>query len=280
MKKIIAMLLAAAMTVSLAACGGASSSNTPAPAEETAQGTEEAAVETADAADPLADGVLTVGTNATFPPFEYLGDDGTPDGFDMALIKAIGEKIGVEVEIQDMEFSTLVQSIGSKIDVAIAGMTVTPERQETVDFSDAYYDAVQYVLLPVDSEIKTMDDLKGKKIAVQLGTTGNFIAEEIEGAELATYDKATDACNDLVNGRADAMIIDKNPAEVFQAKFSDVLIAVDGAQFDFEVENYAIAMPKGNTDLADKINGALQEMRDDGSFDKLVEEYITNYSAE
>jgi polar amino acid transport system substrate-binding protein len=179
-----------------------------------------------------------------------------------------------------MEFSTLVQSIGTKIDIAIAGMTVTPERQETVDFSEPYYDAVQYVLLPVDSEIKTYEDLEGKKIAVQLGTTGNFIAEEIEGAELATYDKATDACNDLVNGRADCMIIDKNPAEVFQGKFSDKLVAVDGAQFSFEVENYAIAMPKGDTELAEKINGALQELKEDGTFDQLVEEYITNYSAE
>ncbi len=275
------------MAISLAACGSSSSSGEAAPAaeetEEAVEETEEAAEETEEAAEaegPLADGVLTVGTNATFPPFEYLGDDGTPDGFDMALIKAIGEKIGVEVEIQDMEFSTLVQSIGTKIDIAIAGMTVTPERQETVDFSEPYYDAVQYVLLPVDSEIRTYEDLEGKKIAVQLGTTGNFIAEEIEGAELATYDKATDACNDLVNGRADCMIIDKNPAEVFQGKFSDKLVAVDGAQFSFEVENYAIAMPKGDTELAEKINGALQELKEDGTFDQLVEDYITNYSAE
>ncbi len=107
----------------------------------------------ADGEDPLADGVLTVGTNAEFPPFEYVGDDGEPDGFDIALIKAIGEKLGVDVEVENMEFDSLVASIGSKIDVAIAGMTVTDERKNMVDFSDSYYQAVQYVLVPKETDI-------------------------------------------------------------------------------------------------------------------------------
>ncbi|MDE7014341.1 MAG: basic amino acid ABC transporter substrate-binding protein [Kineothrix sp.] len=222
----------------------------------------------------MADGVLNVGTNAEFPPFEYVDDNGEPDGFDIALIKAIGEKLGVEVQVENMEFSALVASIGGKIDVAIAGMTVTDERKETVDFSDSYYTAVQYVILPKDSEIAAAADLEGKAIGVQLGTTGDFIAEEIAGAEVAQYNKALDAVNDLVNGRLDCVIVDKNPALVFQSKFEDQVKAVDGAQFDFEAEEYAIAIPKGDTVLAEQINAALKEMMDDGTFDELVKEYI------
>ena len=168
--KIISVVLVAMMMVaSLAGCGNSSSS------KET----------------------LVVGTNAAFPPFEYIGDDGNPDGFDVALIKAIGEKIGMDVQIQDMEFDSLVSSIGGKIDVAIAGMTVTEERQKTVDFSDPYYEAVQAVIVPKGSSIATAEDLKNCKIGVQLGTTGEFIADEIEGAEVSAYNKAIDAVNDL-----------------------------------------------------------------------------------
>ena len=217
---------------------------------------------------------LTVGTNAAFPPFEYIGDDGKPDGFDIALIKAIGEKAGFEVEIQDMEFDSLVSSIGNKIDVAIAGMTVTDERKQTVDFSDSYYEAVQDVIVPKGSAIATADDLKGLKIGVQLGTTGEFIADEIEGAEVAAYNKAVDAVNDLNNGRVDCVIVDKNPAEVFGAQFPDKVDVLPGTNFDFEPENYAIALPKGNTELAEKINTALKELKEDGTYDALVKKYI------
>ena len=219
-------------------------------------------------------GTLTVGTNAAFPPFEYIGDDGNPDGFDVALIKAIGEKMGMKVVIQDMEFDSLVSSIGGKIDVAIAGMTVTEERKATVDFSDSYYEAVQSVIVPKGSTIATAEDLKNLKIGVQLGTTGEFIADEIEGASVSAYNKAVDAVNDLNNGRVDCVIVDKNPAEVFGAQFSDNVDVIDGSAFDFEPEYYAIALPKGNEDLAAKINNALNELKADGTYDALVKQYI------
>lgn len=245
MKKIIALLLAAVMCMSvLTAC--------------------------ADAKD---DETLVVGTNAAFPPFEYLGDDGKPDGFDIALINAVGEKIGMKVEVQDMEFDSLVTAIGSKIDVAIAGMTITEDRLKTVDFSEPYYDAVQYVLVPAGSKIAAAADLENKKIGVQLGTTGNFIADEIAGATVQTYNKAVDAVNDMINGRVDLVIIDKNPALVFVSKYPEQVVALDGDQFGFEIEQYAIALPKGS-DLAEKINKALADLKADGTFDALVAQYI------
>ena len=222
----------------------------------------------------LADGVLTVGTNAEFPPFEYLGDNGEPDGFDMALIKAIGEELGVEVVVENMEFDSLVSAIGSKIDVAIAGMTVTDERKQSVDFSESYYNAVQHVLVPIDSTIATYDDLKGKTIGCQLGTTGDFIIEEIEGATSQQYNKAVDAVNDLANGRLDAVIIDSNPAGVFASKYPDKIKDLDGADFDFEIEEYAIALPKGDTALQEAVNVAIKKLKDNGTFDKLVDQYM------
>ena len=201
--------------------------------------------------------------------------DGEPDGFDIALIKAIGEKLGVEVTVENMEFASLVSSIGSKIDVSIAGMTVTDERKESVDFSEPYYEAVQYVILPADSEAATAADLTGMTIGVQLGTTGDFIAtDDVEGSVVQQYNKGVDAVNDLINGRVDCVIIDKNPALVFESKFEGQIKAVDGAQFEFGAEEYAIALPKGDTALAAQINSALEEIKADGTFDELVKTYI------
>lgn len=290
MKKLLAMAMVMALTVSaLTGCGSSAETAAEAPeaVSEPAEEPEEESVEEeaepeteAEADDSEAEAAgatgdtLTVGTNAEFPPFEYVNDDGEPDGFDIALIKAIGEKLGKEVTVENMEFASLVSSIGTKIDVAIAGMTVTEERQQMVDFSDSYYEALQYVVVLADSGIKAAADLEGKNLGVQLGTTGDFIAEEIEGATVSQYNKAVDAVNDLINGRVDAVIIDKNPALVFENKFEGQVVALDGADFEFEPEEYAIALPKGDTELAGQINGALAELKADGTFDELVKEYI------
>jgi len=224
-------------------------------------------------ASTIEENVLIVGTNAEFPPFEYLGDDGEPDGFDIALIKEIGEEMGMEVRIENMEFNSLVAAIGSKIDASIAGMTVTPEREEKVDFSDTYYEAVQSVIVPVGSDIASYADLENKTIGTQLGTTGDIIAGKIAGATVQSYNKGVDAVNDLLNGRVDAVIIDTNPAEVFASKFEGQVVALDGTQFDFEPEFYAIALPKGS-ELVEKVNEALAALKADGTFDKLVKQYI------
>lgn len=247
MKKLVSVLLVAALMASvLVACGSDSNEN-----------------------------VLRVGTNAEFPPFEYVGDDGQPDGFDIALIKAIGEKMGYEVVVENMEFASLIGAIGTKIDVSIAGMTIDEERLQSVDFSDPYYDAIQYVIVPEGSDIDCAADLEGKKIGVQLGTTGDYAVEEIAGATAAQYNKGVDAVNDLLNGRVECVIIDKNPALVFASEYEGI-VALPGDQFDFGVEQYAIALPKGNTELAEKINNALKELKEDGTYDALVKQYIEN----
>ncbi len=295
MKKFLSTLLAAVMVMGLlTACGGSDASGNETQDATAPEAKEEAAPEAQEEAEPveegaeqesadagaaasevLADGVLTVGTNAEFPPFEYVDDNGEPDGFDIVLIKAIGEKLGVTVEVENMEFEALVSAIGSKIDLAIAGMTVTDERQASVDFSNPYYDALQYVIVPEGSEIASFDDLAGKNIGVQLGTTGDFIAsDDVEGANVSQYNKGVDAVNDLLNGRVDCVIIDKNPAQVFETQFSGQIKALDGAQFGFEVENYAIALPKGDAALAQQVNKALEEIKADGTFDQLVADYI------
>lgn len=281
-KATVALLLAMAMA--FAGCGAGEEEVKNADAngdggnEQTSGASTEENSDAASGGDVLADGVLNVGTNAEFPPFEFVGDNGEPDGFDIALIQAIGEQMGVDVTVENMEFDSLVASIGSKIDVAIAGMTITDERKNMVDFSDEYYEAVQYVIVPSDSEIASAEDLEGKNIGVQLGTTGDFIVEDIKDATAAQYNKAVDAVNDLRNGRVDAVIVDKNPAQVFGEQFKDEIKLFDGEspEFGFEKEYYAIALPKGDEKLMKSINDALAALKEDGTLDELVKQYIEN----
>lgn len=272
--KIAALVLSLVLVVG---CFAACDSNEDISEPDTgAEVTGEAGTTEALDSDRLADGVLTVGTNAAFPPFEYLGDDGTPDGFDIALIKLIGEKIGVEVEIVDMEFDALCTSVGNRIDVAIAGMTVDPEREKTVDFSDNYYKAIQNVLVAADNtDITDMASLAGKTIGVQLGTTGDFIAsDDVENANVRQYNSYALAVEDLKNGNVDAVIIDQNPAQVFAAENPDEVKLLGPESFGFSEEFYAIACPEGDTALVARINAALSEIQSSGEFDALVAEYI------
>lgn len=287
MKKTIATMLAVVLgVVSLTACGSSNTAATTetaqtvesaaADTETTAAETETAAAGTDAAVTTLQDGVLTVGSNLTFPPFDTVDDNGTPDGFDVKLIEAIAEKLGLTVEWQDMEFGALVAAIGTKIDCSIAAMTITDERKQTVDFADPYFDAVQYIVMKSDAEIKTADDLKGLTIGVQMGTTGDYAAQEIEGATVQAYDKAVYAVNDLLNGKVDCVIVDQGPAKVFEANNEGKVVAVSGADFGFEVEQYGIALPKGSP-LVDQFNTALKELKEDGTYDALYEEYIVGY---
>ncbi len=240
----------------------------------------------------LSDGVMTVGLNATFPPFEYVGDgtdtfdditsnEGNVTGFDVAMMNEIGKRIGVTVEIEDMDFDGIIPALGSKIDVAATGMTITDERKESVNFSDPYYDATQSVLVSEDSTIATEDDLKNASaIGVQAGTTGETVARGINDAATVSVKSFNQAVADLVNGKNDAVILDQVPAEAFATSYSGQLKVLDGSQFNFDTEQYGIAMPKDDEVMLNAINGALAAMKADGTYDTLVEQYISSYSAE
>lgn len=307
MKKALAVLLAGTMAFGLGACGSSSESTEAATTEAEAASTEVEATTEAEAASTeaaesaaadlsgskyLSDGELTVGLNATFPPFEYVGDgtdnfeavtsnENNVTGFDVAMMNEIGKRLGVSVVIEDMDFDGIVPAIGTKIDCGATGMTITDERKEAVNFSDPYYDATQAVLLPIDSEVKTEDDLKAcKAIGVQGGTTGETVARGINDGAVVSVKSFNQAVLDLVNGKDDAVVIDQVPGEAFLSQYSDKIQLVEGSTFNFDVEQYGIAMPKDDEVMLNAINGALADMKADGTYDQLLEQYVNSYEAE
>lgn len=263
MKKLAAVALAVVMSVSmLAGCG---SSNDKKSAESSTSANETATVKTAK------DGVLTMATNATFPPYEsYEGNDIV--GIDADIAKAIADKLGLKLEIQDMEFNSIITAVQSgKADLGLAGMTVTDERKQSVDFTDSYATGIQSVIVKEGSSIKSIDDLKGKKIGVQLATTGDIYAKDDFGEEnVEEYNKGADAVMALTSGKIDAVIIDNQPAKAF-VKTTDGLQILDT---DYVQEDYAAAIQKGNTDLLNAVNGALKELKEDGTIQKILDKYI------
>jgi len=211
------------------------------------------------------------GTNAAFPPFEMREGDEVI-GVDAEIAARIAEKLGVELVVEDMEFDSLMAALQSgKIDFIAAGFTIKPDREKQVLFTDTYFEAVQVIIVQKDNEeIKNADDLKGKKIGVQNGTTGDFVASEIEGAEVARYNTGIEAVLDLKNGNIDAVIIDNLPAQMLAEQNPEVKILDDKPA---ENEEYALAVRKGDTELQQIINEVLKEMKESGEIEKLVNKY-------
>ncbi len=265
MKKLAAVALTVVMAASmLAGCGSSSSSDKKA-AEASTSANGTATVKTAK------DGVLTMATNATFPPYEYYeGNDIV--GIDAEIAQAIADKMGLKLEIQDMEFNSIITAVQSgKADLGLAGMTVTDERKQSVDFSDSYATGIQSVIVKDGSSIKSIDDLKGKKIGVQLATTGDIYAKDDFGEEnVEEYNKGADAVMALTSGKIDAVIIDNQPAKSF-VETTDGLQILDT---DYVQEDYAAAIAKGNTDLLNAVNTALKELKEDGTIQKILDKYI------
>ena len=216
------------------------------------------------------EGVIRMGTNAEFPPFEYV-ENGEYAGIDVELAKAIAKELGKELVIEDMAFDALIDAVNSgKVDFIAAGMTVRPDREKNVDFSIKYYNASQTIIVKGDNEdIKTKDDLVGKKIGVQTGTTGYDLAVEIKDEVVSSYNNGLEATLDLKNGNVDAVIIDNFPAKKYVEKNPELKL-IEG---QFEEEQYAIAVKKGNKKLLDQINKALQKLMDDGTYDSILEKY-------
>lgn len=189
--------------------------------------------------------VVIMGTNAEFPPFEYRNDKGEVEGFDVAMAQEIAKELGVELQIQDMAFDSLLNALASgKIDFVAAGMTVKPDRLKNADFSIPYYKATQSIIIKKDNDsIKSLADLKGKKIGVQQGTTGDFMAtDDIEDTKVSRFKKAIDAVMDLKNGKVDAVIVDSNPAKIFVSKNDDIKL----------LATQTIIVSKGNDSIKGK----------------------------
>ena len=247
MKKISAIILSLVLVMSLAACGGARTG--------TAQ-----------------EGVLVMATNAEFPPYEY-HDGNAIVGIDAEIAAAIAEKMGCELQIEDIAFDSIIPEVSSgKADMGMAGMTVTEERMENVDFSVTYAVARQVVIVAEGSGITSLADLEGKTIGVQQGTTGDIYATDEFGDEsIERYNKGMEAVQALSQGKIDAVIIDNEPAKVFVTE-NQGLVILDEAYAD---EEYAIAVKKGNTALLEQINKALEELKADGTLDAIVAKYIS-----
>ena len=227
---------------------------------------------------------IVVGTNAEFPPFEYIDNDGEIAGFDVALMKAVGEEMGYKVKFTNMEFKSLLGAISTGgIDAAIAGMTITEDRLKSVDFSDPYFSANQCIILQSSNEeINTLEDLNGKKISVQEGTTGDIMATPDDENEIITdkstvvkrFKKGTDAVLELKNGGVDAVIIDSSPAQKFVAANGDSLKLIEIDPETAEPEDYGIAVAKGNSEMVLLLNEGLAKIKENGVYDELIEQYF------
>ena len=290
MKKLTALLMGTAMVLSLAACGGSASSaasseaasSEAASSEETSEAasseetSEAAAEETTDEAagevTTVNAGKLTMSTNAAFPPYEMTTDSGDFEGIDIEVAGAIAEKLGLELQVDDMDFdAALLAAQSGKSDIVMAGVTVTDERQKVMDFSDTYAEGIQSIIVPEDSDIASADDLAGKIIGTQRGTTGYIYCTDDFGEEnVIAYDDGLTAVQALNNGQVDAVVIDNAPAKEFVAANPGLKI-LDTA---YAQEDYAIGVAKGNTELLNAINGALEELQADGTLQSIVDKYI------
>ena len=275
MKKLSAMLMAGAMMMSLAACGSsASSASSEAVSSEAASEVASASSEAASAAEltTVTPGKLTMSTNAAFPPYESTDDNGNFVGIDIDVAAAIAEKLGLELQVDDMDFdAALLAAQNGKSDMVMAGVTVTEDRQLVMDFSDSYATGIQSIIVKEDSDIASPDDLADKMIGTQRGTTGYIYCSDDFGDEHVTpYDDGLTAVQALVNGQVDAVVIDNAPAKEF-VEANPGLKILDTA---YAEEDYAIGVAKGNTAMLDAINGALEELKNDGTLQAIVDKYI------
>ena len=275
--KILTAILAVAMLLSLAACSSKTpSTESDVPATETP---ETAAPEAGEAAfTTVNEGKLTMGTNAAFPPYEYV-EGSEIVGIDAEIAGAIAEKLGLELQIDDMEFDAIITAVQTgKIDIGLAGMTVTDERKEAVNFTSSYATGVQVVIVAEDSPIASVDDLFAEGashvIGVQRNTTGDlYTTWDLEDEGLATidrYSKGAEAVMALKTGKVDCVVIDNEPAKAFVAENEGLKIL----DTEYAVEEYAAAVSKNNEALLTAIDTALQELIADGTVAEIIAKYI------
>lgn len=217
------------------------------------------------------DSTLVMATNAEFPPYEYYEGDQVV-GIDAEMAAAVAEELGMELKIEDMAFDSIIAAVQSgKADIGVAGMTVNEDRLKNVNFSTPYTEAAQVIIVKDGSTVATPDDLSGKKIGVQLGTTGDIYAGDVADATIERYNKGFEAVQALLQDKIDAVIIDREPAKVFVSQ-NEGLVLVDE---EFTVEEYAIAIAKDNEELLTKINDALAKLEASGKLQEIKDKYIT-----
>ena len=277
-KQILALSMAALMAAALTACSS-KPAETAAPETtqaQTAEAAPETEGETAEASEEAtggaeaAGGTLVMATNAEFPPYEYY-EDGDIVGIDVEIAKAIAAKLGMELQIEDMAFDAIIPAVTSgKADFGAAGMTVTEERQRSVELTDTYANSNQVAIVKEDSDITGSDALAGKIIGVQLGTTGDALATEIKDATVERYNKGLEAVQSLTQGKIDAVVIDQATAEAFVKKTEGIKILEE----KMSEEEYAIAIKKGNMELVEKMNEAIKELKEEGKIDEIVAKYM------
>lgn len=284
MKKALSLMTAAALVLSLAACGSTASSAasseaaSPEAASSDAASSEAASSEAASETETaelstVEPGKLIMSTNAAFPPYEMTTDSGEFEGIDIETAQAIADKLGLELQIDDMDFDAALLAVQQgKADMVMAGVTVTDERQNVMDFTDSYATGIQSIIVKEDSDIASVDDLAGKKIGTQRGTTSYLYCSDDFGDEnVVAYDNGLTAVQMLNNGQVDCVVIDNAPAKEFIAA-NPGLKLLDTAYVE---ESYAIGVGKGNTELKDAINTALEELKADGTLQAIVDKYIT-----
>lgn len=269
MKKSRLVVLMAALAVMsalvLAACGSDDDSSSDSSGDTSSSSS-------AFSSELVTEGTLTVGTDTPYPPFEF-GKAPDYDGFDVDMVNAIADKIGVETEFQDTAFDTIFTDVAQgKFDMVASASTITPEREKVVAFSDPYYSAQQALLVPEGSDIATVEDLAGLKVAAQNGTTGKDYGENETDAEtIQGYPNGPAAIDALKGGQVDATIIDQPVAQD----------AIDKGETGFEVattiptgELYGLAFSKNSPELLKAVNGALAEMKEDGGLDKIYQKWF------
>ena len=280
MKKVFAFALTVLMVMSMfAGCGSSNTAKTTTAATEAPATTAEAtAAETTAAATAASElktveaGKLIMSTNAAFPPYEMVADDGSFEGIDVEVAGAIAGKLGLELVVDDMDFDAALLAVQqNKSDIVMAGVTVTEDRQLIMNFSDSYATGVQVVIVKEGSDV-TLDNLGEKMIGTQRGTTGYIYTSGDYGDDHVTaYDNGASAVQALLNGQVDCVVIDSAPAEAFVAANAGLTIL----DTEYVTENYAIGVNKDNTALLDAINQALAELTADGTIQSIVDKYIT-----
>lgn len=233
---------------------------------------------TDDVADTGEREELVMGTNADFPPFEFIDDNNEVAGFDVDLAKEIADILNMDLKIENMDFDGLVAAVSTgMIDMAVAAMTITEERKEQVNFSDAYIEAGQVIVVREDyDDIEGADDLTDKKVAAQLGTTGAIEAENLGVTDLVQFTKITEVFMELAQGKVDAVVVDAPVANLFMNQQDGLKIVGDM----LSAESYGIAVSKENTELLNGINDALSQIKESGKYDELLAKWFDDEEAE